>query len=1013
MVASFNATIPFKEAVDRRVALKTAEHDAQFKVEDYIVDLKEYRDYLDIMARYITGQEVDPQVIEAGIQKNTSRWLKEARNEIESELPLGSPEEIKTAITTRLQEKITAFRERKAKPKAISTDALKSLAREVMAAKTVREARAVHKYLAAMKKATSDERRAIMSQDWGAASTANELGRFNYEMASLSKNIRDEVDIIQKRAKRIGKPKKTETIDFKHKEAILRLINRFNLASLAPKNPQETPAYNALFAGDEYGNDGFPASDFLLNDSRDFRDLSLEQLREVDDAIRYLEGQGRLERQAFLSDNETLLQDVVNESLEVQKTVKARKVWEKGSMMRRVSGASRRLFARLDSITFTAKKLDGYTNLGKDGVKGPVERFVIDKIKEANNNMLVDGNKVKDAIDPHLKQLSKTIREWHKKFGNNIEIEGAPLPQALINDGQTKGWHAQQIFATVLNTGNTGDRSNLQNLMAGYPDLTFPMIENIKNMLSQKDMDAVQGIWDAINSLFPAVNETHLRIKNYPMPKVEATPFVFKGKKYKGGYYPIRHDRSLDFGVEDRGKVADLFASDDAGFMTPYAKSGHTIKRLQNVALPIFLDLGVIDEHFRDSLRYIHFSEVIRDADRITRNPEFRSEAIRIIGKEEYDTIRPALKNLANPKREGMDKPGARTIEWMRGLSTAYILAWNTGVAIKQPLSTFSAIRVMGMRAYLNGFSSTLMSPSTHYQRMIELSSYMKDRLTSFDRELKSQFLKLNPAQKGIYFGDTKVTWQDVRNFGFWQIRLADTVAVLPIWNGAFEGKLNADQSNLQEAINYADDVVRDTQPSAQALDLSSWQRDGGAIRLFSMFQTFTVGKYGQRQRIHYRAWRNGSISTLDYAWFNVMDAMLPLVAINLLQSILWGRDLEDDENLKDMMFEIIQSWVLMGVPFANQIARSITGYGNPIDSPVFRTANKAIDGVIKGTKGLGGFKNKKERERALWAIAHTFSILSGVPVSKVVSKAQRGAKQKEAAPLIRYLVPAPPKKRK
>jgi hypothetical protein len=520
-------------------------------------------------------------------------------------------------------------------------------------------------------------------------------------------------------------------------------------------------------------------------------------------------------------------------------------------------------------------------------------------------------------------------------------------------DGQTKGWRAQQIFAVVLNTGNIGEASNYQNLLAGYQDLTPGMIDNIKNMLTVDDMRAVQGIWDVMETLFPEADKQHFKMKNYNMSKVEATPFRFKGESFKGGYYPIKHDRTLSYQVDDRGKIEDLFNSDDASFTVPYTKSGHTIKRSRDVALPVYLDLSVIDTHFRDVLHYIHLSDVVRDVDRVTRHPDFRKTAIRILGKDVYNTIRPALQHIANPKRNGLDVAGSRAIEWMRGLSTLYVLAWNTGVAIKQPLSTFGAIRDMGgglkgWRAYLDGVSSTFMSASAHYQKMIDLSTYMKNRLTSFDRELKSAFLKLSGAQKGIYFGDRKVTWQDVKNFGFWQIRIADTATVLPIWHGAFQDRLSPDQSNLQEAIRYADDIVRNSQPSAQPLDLSAWQRDAGVIRLFSQFQTFTVGKYGQRQRLFYRAWRNGSISTKEYAWFNFMDAFLPLVTINLLQSLIWGVDLDDRENIIDMLFDILQKWAFMGVPLVSNIARSIYSYGDPFDSPVLETGNKLVRGVVR-----------------------------------------------------------------
>jgi hypothetical protein len=997
--AMFNAP-PLNEAIDQRVAQKQAEHDAQFTVEDFISDLKSYRDYQQLIARYIEGATVDEAAVDAAIQRNINRWEKEARERNPNATPL--------EIDEIVQDRIKAFREKKAKPRAITQETLKRLARETMAAKTVRNAQRIDKFLSAMKKAASDERRAIMRKDWGAASTANELQRFNYEMASLSKNVRSEVNKAIKNAKRVGKLKAKETIRNEYKEAILHLISDYNLAPLSPRDPLTRPKYDSLFKGDSFGRDGFPTPDFLTGNIADYRDLRLEQMRELDNAIRYLEGQGTLAKDKVLSDGFTLIKDITGGAIQVLDKLKAKRQWEEGSLPRKVTDWVSDKLSWLDNLEFTIKSADGYTNLGKDGIKGILERNVLDLIKRGLNALTVDQKRIQAELEPHLAQIQKTNRKWQKKFkGKHIQIEGVRLPEALLANKQTKGWRDYQIWAIALNSGNKGEKSNFENLINGY-DMTAGEVDTILQLLTVEDMRAIQGIWDTINSLFPQADAQFLKDNNYHMTKIEATPFRFKGENFKGGYYPIRHDARLSRNVKRRTVKEIFFDNEDAPFVTPFTRKGSTVERLQGVSLPIRLDWSVMDSHFRDTLHYIHLTDPIRDADRITRDEGFEASFIRVLGDKVYDTIRPALKHIANPRREGLDLAGGRELEVMRGLSTAYVLAWNTGVALKQPLSTFGAIHDIGLKAYLNGFASTYLTPAKHYQKMLDLSPRMRERLKSFDREIKSSFLKLSETQRGVYFGDKKVTWQDVKNFGFWQIRIADTATVLPIWHGAFNDKINADQSNLQEAIEYADNAVDASQPSARPLDLSAWQRDGGAIRLFSQFQTFTVGKYGQRQRFFYRAWKQGKLSTVDYAWFNFMDAFLPLVSMNMLFAILHGRDLGDDEEQKKIMKDVLVSWTTMGVPVLGNIARSLTtGWGDPLDSPVLETGNRFIRGVVKGVESLNGFENRKDRERALWGIAHAMSILSGVPLSKIVARAQKGAKQKKGVPGIKYLVPA------
>jgi hypothetical protein len=955
-------TQPLNEAIAQRVNEKRARHDAQFKAEDYIVGTKEFSQYMDILSKYLN--------------KNLEGTARER--------------------------------------KLISRQAIRNTARNTIRQMSVKESQRVDKFLSAMKKAASDERRAILRKDWNAAARANEKMRFNQVMAAESVKIREKVRKILDRSK---KKAKLKTLNYEHSEAIKHLTTKYKLADIVPQEPDKISDLSKLFAPEynkddpdapAHPNDGFQMPDFMItpNMVKDYRGLSVDQLIELDNAIRYLAKQGIVDKDKYLTDGETELEgDVVFPAEDVMVKIKPKRKWERGSLMHRISEAGQKIFASLGSLNYTAKYLDGFTNLGEGGVKGIVERYVIDPIKRAVNARIERRAELDVLLSPHVSQIRKTLQKWGFSRIGNLTIEGAPLPDILRENGQTQGWYGNQLFAIALNA----NESNRERIKAGL-GLTDDNLRAIYDSLSKEDWDAVRGIWSAINTLFEDVNKVHRRLKGYNVTKIEATPVNTRHGTFMAGYYPMKYDPNLDFIVEDRKSYADEIARIDANYVTPFAKSGFTQQRVGNVSLPVLLELGVIDGHINEVLQYVYMSEPIRDADRITQHKRFRAAAVKVIGRHAYKSIRPALKYIINPRRTGMDLPMARAVEWAKGIGTAWVLAWNTGVAIKQPLSTFGAVRDIGLRNYLNGFSSTLMSPMAHYEEMKKISTYMKDRLTNFDRELQRNFNSLDSKQKTFYFGSKAVKWDDVVNIGFWQIRAADTATVLPIWWGAFHSKINADQTNLQEAVEYADDIVRNSQPSAQPLDLSSWQRDGGPVRLFSMFQTFTVGKYGQRQRLHYNAWRTGAISIKDYAYFNFMDALVPLVAINMLQALIWGYDIEDDEERNKMMTDILIDWAFMGVPFANSIKYAFDS-GEITNS----AALKAIDQVwagIKGTTNLKDFDNKRKRDKALWGIFNAVSITSRVPLSKIVYKAKKGEKAKKALPIVKYVIPPPKKKR-
>jgi hypothetical protein len=309
----------------------------------------------------------------------------------------------------------------------------------------------------------------------------------------------------------------------------------------------------------------------------------------------------------------------------------------------------------------------------------------------------------------------------------------------------------------------------------------------------------------------------------------------------------------------------------------------------------------------------------------------------------------------------------------------------------------------MGLKDYIHGFAVLFTSsPMRRYEEMQALSPYMAARAKSFDRELMQQFNLLKPDQRALWLGDKALTWEDVRNFGFWPIRLMDTLAVLPIWHGAFQKSLRKTNGDVEKSVAYADNIVRKTQPSAQPVDLTHWQRVGGIARLFSLFQTFTVGKYRQRQRLHFRAFLAGKLSMMDYAWFNFMDAVLPAVGMQLLFAVLWERDLEDDESLWEMAKGVMQYWLLTGLP----VFEGLWGeFGGPLDTPVSAGPDEFKKSIGNGAKYLSD-QDEDNLTKIWWSLAHIISFISGVPISKLAQKTAIGSEQEGG--VQKYLVPAP-----
>jgi hypothetical protein len=1033
MIDIFVNTPKFANAVKQRVSEMQAEHDAQFSVEDYFTDIPQYREYQALIARNIIGQTVDDKAVDAAIQRNLPRWEKEAAKEVREE-PLDIlGRSFKELEGARVQEKIEAFRARKAKAKTITTDTMKALARDTMAAKTVKEAQRVDKFLSSMKKAASDERRAILRKDWGEASTANELGRFNYEMASLSGKIRTEVKAILDRSKQLGK---STSVKYKHQEAILHLNSKYKLSNLSPKEPGILPDYQALFATDEMRYKGFNIPEFFNGDIDNYRDLRMEQFRELANAIRYLNNDGKKGREKLMSDGVTLVEEVARPMLKEMDTQKAVMKKDKHDMLKGVDEGLDEWFSRMLNINYITKALGGYVSLVKDE-KSKLEAGIIEKLRDMRDAQFKMFRDIREQVKPHRDQLVDSQRKLRKKYGKKLFVKdnGVPVPELIQNNGeQVDYWEIEQVFDMAFHRGNDG---NTNALLKGYEGLNLGQVDTLLNKyLIKEDMDAVQAIIDIMETLAPLTDEVHRRIKGYPMNRVEARSWVFKGKLYRGGYYPLNIDRKLasvkNNVFAEQKDLEDYYAETDSPYAVPFAKSTHTLDRKDGHGLPVELSLINIDKHFDQASRYITMAEGIRDVDRIITYQEkdstgkvvagFEKSATRIMGENVYNQLRPALKHFANPVLEGVDTPGNGFTRYLRNIAIPAHLAWRTITGIKQFGSLPAGIHELGKDGrsgnlkYVKGVSAVIKHGTGAYSTMNKKSDFMMQRQNAWERDfLKSRFDKMTPAEKELSFGDVdftflgkritikgrNLTWKQAVDMGYVTVRIPDLITVTPLWWAGYIDKIEQGATE-KDAVRYADNIIEDTQPIAQPLSLSAWFREGGFWSVFNLHQTYTVGIHGQRQRTWFRGFKNGEISLGKYAMYNFMEAVLPLTLSAILISFLRGGDITDPEEQKDIAVEIFSNWMLMGIPMFKSTFDVLYHGQNyaPIELAGGREFEKSVHGLRAAGLMITGFDDmsQREQERALWSLATALSIQLRIPVADVARQLFEGETIKEKA---------------
>jgi hypothetical protein len=926
--------------IESMIAQQQRVHDDMFKVEDYLLTTQEYADYLMIKNRYELTAE-------------------------------GKPTEVAP---------VKAFRDE---------------AKRQLANRPVKDAIRHDLFLGAMRRFMAEEKKHIMKGDMLQASEASEVVRLNYEYASQATKNRKEIEKLERLAKRLKKRKK-EIYETSYRDAIYDLLNRFGLVK-EPLKLEERSILAALVEGSETITP-FAVSDTLLYDAKKYKDILMREAEELRDLLLYLDKHGKKERSdRFGRDIKGMAAMMAEES----EGLKKKKVLPKLTALRKYSDKFRSFISNFDSINFVMIAMGGYKSIQKPGSFSLCEVEVNQALAKAADKRHVMLRETYEKLWPHYMHILKSIKAMKKKHGSKI-TQGVPeVPGVLQRDGQVGWWTPSQIFALALNVGN---ESNKTRIFDGFEGFTEADLNKLLGFLSKADWDAIQAVWDLNDELFVEINKVHRRMNGFTIEKIPAVEVKTKYGTYRGGYAPVRYDSKLaervgsikEQNIATLHEKTDLMARNDSKFMVPAAKTSAIMKRVSRTPYSLLLSLEPISDHIIDTVHYITHAEVIRDIDRYLKTDEMKTAVVNHLGSDVYSDMRAKLAYIASPRKVSSDPQMDGIAGWLRQRTTPWILAYNHTVAAKQGFSSPAAALSLGKARWLASYIEAAFNVpdiKRKYSFMMESSPYMQGRMNSFDQEFKKQFKLLGPDEKMIIFGDKTIVWEDVVSIGFLPIQAVDLATVLPLWHGAYRQKMKDLGGNTPEdheaAVTYADELIRTTQPSAQAMDLTGAQRKSGLWTLLSMFGTYTIGKYQQRVRLYWRGMRSGKISKTKYAEHFMLEQLLPAIAMNILVAALKSRDFDDDETWERIFFDAIGQLVSLPLPLIGNILYPFANYGFEI-SPIQSLFDAFQKPLLKAGKAARENDFEELAKQSFWTIATAASIAKRVPVTKVIEKVDR-----------------------
>ena len=474
--------------------------------------------------------------------------------------------------------------------------------------------------------------------------------------------------------------------------------------------------------------------------------------------------------------------------------------------------------------------------------------------------------------------------------------------------GNRRAYTKEEILTAALNWGAAENRKRVLHTF-GVDEMT--MNAAFGEILTAKDWDTVEKIWQFINGYYEERSRVLERETGAPLGKVEAVPFTINGRKFDGGYYPIVYDPQLSQKASDMD-VANELAKQMSSNAVFGAGLGATKKRQAVVNRELLLSLDVLPRAANEAILHISMREAVLDVAHLLDHATLAEPLQKVIGQSQYRMLREWVRDTWREElvRESSAEQFANLL---RRNSTFAVMAYRTSTALLNICNIAMVAHSLGKVRTLQALLKFIRHPQRITRRVKEKSSFIAEREENLDRDL-ARDMKVSGKELS-YVGTDGVAAkaaegaysakEAVDRFGYWLITKTDLMFSLPTWQAVYEdtvraemerGELTAEQIDA-EAVAKADEAVRRIWGSGEIQDQSKVQK-GRIMKFFTPFYTFFSVVLNAHIEAGYALKDNGNpvplMSTVLYWLF--LQALLETALHGAIDAAT-GRGPDDDDD--------------------------------------------------------------------------------------------------------------------
>lgn len=696
---------------------------------------------------------------------------------------------------------------------------LKAVAEAVIAAKTARQIRP-NDFLVAERKAARAAAQAAAKGKYADALQAKRQQALNASLFAEARAVQQEVETKVAYIRRQMTPQARERLGkagADYLEAMDTIADAYEFRDVSGRTVARRQSLRQWVEARQADDDLTAISEALLarveaESVTNYADLPITEFRELHDGVTNISRLARLKNQLLAN--------------------KDQRDWD--SAQAELAGAIRGAIAEGKPLPFsdadmTAMQKVGSTYTGlmdwvlrpetvvewlDGGETGPWHDFLWNQAEAAQQQRIELRNRVGGMLEQTMKALTPEQR--------------ADLNRLVFVPSLGRSMSKNTIVAVALNMGNAGNRDKL--MRGGYVgnnsevvQFTPQAIAEMLGHLTPADAQMVQGVWDAVNSLWPDIVEQQRRLSGVAPEQVEPMPLIFTAAdgstvSLRGGYYPAVYDPRVSAGGAKQARAAEEQILGGT-FSRAMTSKGHTKERT-DYAAPMLLDYHrVLSRHLNDVITDVSHRGYVKQALRVLEDQELKNLIQQRLSEGAYHSLYGSVKNSV--RGASVSEPGSSMAE-----KIGDAVLTNTAVAalgFRLPL-VFANTVVAPIQAaarvdpkYLaTGYAAYYRSPGKMTEMIHSLSPFMEERANSLDSSYQVVLGKLS-GKRGIRAAAMKMAMEVHR----WTVPLAERA----IWLGRYQ-QAQAQGVSIDEAVRLADKSIRTTQQAGAPKDLSAAERD-------------------------------------------------------------------------------------------------------------------------------------------------------------------------------------------